>query len=145
MARTLRKPGLDRAKIVDAAVEIIDAEGNDALTLSRLASAVGVKIPSLYNHIDGLPGLQRELALLSARRMRERVTPVIVGKSGPAALSALAQAYRAFAKESPGLYLAGVRSSVGTADAELEEEQARLVGLVLAVVRSFGLEGDDAV
>jgi AcrR family transcriptional regulator len=145
MPRTTRRPGLDRAKIVEAAVEIIDAEGSDALTLNRLASAVGVKVPSLYNHMDGLPGLQRELSLLSTRRLRERVTQVVVGKSGPAALRALAHSYRGFAKESPGLYLAGVRSSVGTADAELEDEQARLVGLVLAVVSSFGLEGDAAV
>jgi AcrR family transcriptional regulator len=140
-----RKPGLDRDKVINAAVAIIDREGLQALTLSRIASAVGVKLPSLYNHIDGIAGLQRDLALLSARRLRERLTDAVVGKSGPEALRALAQAYRGFVQESPGLYLAGVRSSAGTVDAELDDEQTRLVRLVLAVVASFGLQGQDAI
>jgi AcrR family transcriptional regulator len=35
------------------ALAIVDAEGLEALTMRRLASDVGVKAPSLYNHVAG--------------------------------------------------------------------------------------------
>ena len=70
----------------------------------RLAEALGVQTPSLYNHVDGLPGLRRELALLSARSLGQCLADAAIGRSGPEALAALAQAYRSFIRENPGLY-----------------------------------------
>ena len=52
---------LDKNAVVQAAVEILNAEGVQALTLSRLAEELGIQTPSLYNHVDGLAGLQQEL------------------------------------------------------------------------------------
>jgi AcrR family transcriptional regulator len=46
---TTREP-LTRLRIVELALEIIDAEGLDALNMRRLASAAGVKPMSLYHH-----------------------------------------------------------------------------------------------
>ena len=39
--------------LAERALAIIDAEGLEALTMRRLAADVGVKAPSLYNHIAG--------------------------------------------------------------------------------------------
>ncbi len=136
------RAGLDTTTIVGAAAAILNSEGVDALTLNRLAQALSVKTPSLYNHIDGLPGLYRELALLNARTLGERFTQAAIGKSGPAALMAVAQAYRAYIKESPGVYLVSLRSS-GTQKPVDAEEQSLRVGM--AVVASFGLTGKDAL
>ncbi|HVB26374.1 MAG TPA: helix-turn-helix domain-containing protein, partial [Mycobacteriales bacterium] len=41
---------LTRERILRAAVEVADAEGLDAVTLRRLAEALGVHPTSLYNH-----------------------------------------------------------------------------------------------
>ncbi|MFD3699316.1 TetR/AcrR family transcriptional regulator [Streptomyces sp. NPDC058646] len=49
MARP-RKPLLSRALIVEAAGALVDAEGLDAVSTRRLAAALGVSGPSLYNH-----------------------------------------------------------------------------------------------
>ena len=46
----VREP-LTRVRIVEAALEIIDDEGLDALNMRRLAAAVGVKPMSLYHHV----------------------------------------------------------------------------------------------
>jgi len=43
-------PLLSRALIVEAAVAIIDSEGTDGLSMRRLASALGVRSPSIYHH-----------------------------------------------------------------------------------------------
>ncbi|MGW0365655.1 TetR/AcrR family transcriptional regulator [Streptomyces sp. NPDC002990] len=49
MARP-RKPLLSRAVIVEAAGAMVDAEGLEAVSTRRLAAALGVSGPSLYNH-----------------------------------------------------------------------------------------------
>ncbi|MEV6398517.1 TetR/AcrR family transcriptional regulator C-terminal domain-containing protein [Streptomyces sp. NPDC051907] len=47
-----REP-LSRARIIDAALRIIDDEGADALSMRRLAATLGVQAMSLYNHVSG--------------------------------------------------------------------------------------------
>jgi AcrR family transcriptional regulator len=56
-ARTL----LSRAAITDAALAIADAEGLDALSMRRLADALGTGPASLYAHVSGKPELLRLL------------------------------------------------------------------------------------
>jgi AcrR family transcriptional regulator len=141
------RAGLGKEAVVEAAANLLNTEGAAALTLNRLAQELGVKTPSLYNHIDGLPGLYRELARLNARTLGERFTQAAIGKSGPAALIAVATAYRAYIKEAPGVYLASLRSS-GTqqpVDAELSAAEETSLRVTVAVVASFGLTGEDAL
>ncbi len=141
------RAGLDRSAVVAAAVDLINREGAGALSLKQLAGVLGVQTPSLYNHVDGLPGLQRELALLSTRLLGDCLAEAVIGKAGPAAVAALMDAYRAFIKANPGLYLYAVRPAALDAPDDVEREQAerRIVMVAVAVVNSFGLTGDDAI
>lgn len=50
MAARAVKP-LSEERIVRAALAVIDKEGVDAFTLERVAARLGVKAPSLYNHV----------------------------------------------------------------------------------------------
>lgn len=45
-------PVLSRQVIADTALTIIDEEGAEALTLRRIAQRLGVRAPSLYNHVS---------------------------------------------------------------------------------------------
>jgi AcrR family transcriptional regulator len=142
-----RRVGLDKSAVVQAAADLVNTEGTEALSLSRLAERLGVQPPSLYNHVDGLPGLRRELALLNARALGDRLANAAIGKSGPKALSNVAQAYRAYIKECPGQYMASLRAS-GTQtpiDRELQAAEERVVQVALAVVGSFGLQGKEGL
>ncbi|MBX6766378.1 MAG: TetR/AcrR family transcriptional regulator C-terminal domain-containing protein [Actinomadura rubrobrunea] len=47
-----RRPRLTREAIVAAAIEIADAEGLDAVSIRRVAAALGVRPMSLYTHIE---------------------------------------------------------------------------------------------
>ena len=49
--RSAPRPGLDRDRIVAAAVAIVDAEGGGSLSLRRLADDLGVTPMSLYWHV----------------------------------------------------------------------------------------------
>src|SRR5262249_6113108 len=105
-----RSVGIDRAQVVAAAAAIADAQGLEELTLAQVAARLGVRLPSLYNHVDGLPGLRRELALCGARQLYERMSRAAIGKAEDEAMLALGQAYRSYIKEHPGLYAATVRA-----------------------------------
>jgi AcrR family transcriptional regulator len=50
MAARAEKP-LSEERIVRAALAVIDKDGVDAFTLERVAARLGVKAPSLYNHV----------------------------------------------------------------------------------------------
>ena len=138
------RAGLDRAAVVRAAAALADERGMDALTLADLAAHLGIRTPSLYNHIAGLDGLRRDLALLGVRELTARLTHAAVGKAGDTAIIALADAYRAFAHEHPGLYAAALRPPA-PGDAEAGAATEELVGIVTAVLAAYGLAGDDAL
>jgi AcrR family transcriptional regulator len=136
--------GLDAARVVDTAAGIADAEGLPAVTLARVAGDLGVRAPSLYNHFDGLPVLLRAVALLAVRELTAVLRDAAVGRSGEDALAATARAYRGYARAHPGRYAATVAAPAPD-DAEHRAAAAETVEVVLAVLRGWDLDGDDAV
>jgi AcrR family transcriptional regulator len=136
--------GLSRAVVVDTAARLADRDGFDALTLGAVAVQLGVRPPSLYNHVDGLRGLRRDLGLRGVDEMGERLRDAAVGRAGEDALVALAAAYREFAGERPGLY-AALQRAPDPGDAELIDAAERLLRPVLAVLAGYGLEGAAAI
>ena len=55
---------------MEAAAALADEGGaGEELSLARLAERLGVRKPSLYNHVEGLSGLRRELALMALREL----------------------------------------------------------------------------
>jgi AcrR family transcriptional regulator len=51
MATTARKP-LSRERILEAAVQLVDEQGIEALSMRRLGQALGYEAMSLYNHLS---------------------------------------------------------------------------------------------
>jgi AcrR family transcriptional regulator len=140
----MARRGLSRAAVVETAARLADRDGYDALTLGAVAAEVGVRPPSLYNHVEGLAGLRRELALAGLAELGERIRDAAVGRAGEDALLALADAYRGYAREHPGVYRA-IQRAPRAGDDELAAAGARLLEPVFAVLAGFGLEGDAGV
>jgi AcrR family transcriptional regulator len=139
-----RSAGIDRARVVAAAAELADARGLHALTLAAVAEQLHVRLPSLYNHVEGLGGLRRELALLALRELAERLRDAAVGVSGEAAVLALANAYRAYILERPGCYAATV-SAPEPDDHERQRIAQSLIDTFRAGLAAYKLDGDDAI
>ena len=139
-----QRRGLSRAVVVDTAARLADQAGFDALTLGAVAAELGVRPPSLYNHVDGLGGLRRDLALRGVAELGERLRDAAVGRAGADALGAVATAYRDYARERPGLYQA-LQRAPDPGDAELLAAAARLLQPVLAVLAGYGHEGATAI
>src|SRR6516165_7213766 len=63
-SKTAARPArLSREIIVNAALTFLDREGWDALTINALATQLGTKGPSLYNHVDSLEDLRRAVRM----------------------------------------------------------------------------------
>ena len=137
MARlTPNREVLNRQLVVQTAAELVNSEGVEALTINRLAKELGVRPPSLYNHIRSLAGLRHDLALLSMQNLGERLINAAAGRSGAPGIMILAEKYREYIKTFPGLYLSSLRASGKTepADPLLEAAEARIVRVSLAMV-----------
>jgi len=133
-----------RAKVIERATRILDAGGPDALTLSRVARELGVRPPSLFDHIEGLPGLLRALRIRSFEAQTELLRAAAVGRSRDDALRAVALAYRGFTTAHPGLYRISVRTYVGDAP-EVQRAAGALLGAFLDILRGYAIAEDELV
>src|SRR3989440_6617307 len=142
--RMSHRVGLDRASVVEAAVKLVDEEGIEQLTLGRLAERLGVRTPSLYNHVAGLPGLKHELTLYCLHDLLDRILHATVGKSRAEAIVALADAYRAYARETPGRY-ASTLQAPDPGDQEVQAVAQQIVDVLRAVLAPYRLSEEEAI
>ena len=70
---------LDETIIVDTAAELADAEGLDAMTLTRVARELGITQPALYRHVNGYDGLLRSLSLRGRKLLAKRLSDAAIG------------------------------------------------------------------
>jgi AcrR family transcriptional regulator len=138
------RAGLDQTIVVEAAAKLVDEEGIEQLSLGRLAERLGVRTPSLYNHITGLPGLRHDLALYSLRDLRDRIMRATIGKSHAEAIFALADAYRDYAREMPGRYALTLQAPA-PGDQDLQDLARQTVEIVQAVLAPYKLSEEDAI
>lgn len=138
------KPGLTRAAVVAAAAELVEREGSASLSLADLAKELGVKSPSLYNHVAGVEDLRRELRLHGLVRLGKRLSEAAVGRSGADAVIALARAYRAFALAHYGLYELTFETTVGTDEGQ-EAASDDVLAVFLTSLRGYELTAEDQV
>lgn len=138
------RQGLDSERVVEEAVRIADAEGLQAVTLARVAAALGVRAPSLYNHVAGHEALLRAIALRALDQLGDALRRAAVGRARSDALVAVAHAYRVYAHAHPGCFAATV-AAPAPGDTKVEQAAADVVGVLAAIVDSWGIEDDDAI
>ncbi len=93
MARP-RKPLLSRDRIVEAAGALVDAEGLEAVSTRRLAAALGVSGPSLYNHFRTKDEILDAVADAVSARVDLSMFEAGSGRDWREALHAWAHSYR---------------------------------------------------
>lgn len=138
------RAGLDRAAVVVAAAKLVDEEGVEQLSLGRLAERLGIRTPSLYNHVAGLPGLRHELAVYCARDLLNHLTRATIGAARADAILALADAYRAYARQYPGRYSLTLQAPPPD-DTQMAELAQELVSVIWAILRPYNLGDENTI
>jgi AcrR family transcriptional regulator len=135
-----RKLGLTREQVVEAAAEIADRDGLGALSLASLASTLGVRSPSLYNHVDGLAGLRRQLTFHASSLLTVELANSVDGLEGIGALRAVAEQLRSFAHRHPGLYDTLLPAPTPDEDPELAAALREPVTVVASVLEGMDVD-----
>lgn len=141
----VKRRQLNKERVLATAVELAEASGGvGELTLTALAAALDVRVPSLYNHVEGLEGLHDDLSLLAGRMLLEKIRQATFGKTGEDALRAMAHAYREFAHAQPALYPLTIEAP----DADQPERVAlaqEWLQMLLLTMASMGVQGEEAL
>lgn len=127
-----------------AAESLADDVGLPNLTLAALARSLGVRQPSLYKHIEGLPALERAISLRAKADLAGVLSRAAVGQARGDAVRSLAATYRTWALHHPGRYSALVRAP-DPADREDVAASQQVVSVVIDVLAGFGLAGEQAI
>jgi AcrR family transcriptional regulator len=138
-----RRPArLSRDSIVNAALTFLDREGWDALTINALATQLGTKGPSLYNHVHSLEDLRRTVRMRVVGDIIDMLNTVGQGRTRDDAVMVMASAYRSYAHHHPGRYSAFTRMPLGGDNPEFTEATRAAAAPVISVLASYGLEGE---
>ena len=138
----MARRGLDGDAVVAAAVRVADRDGFEALTLAAVAAEVGVRVPSLYHHVDGLPALRARVRRFALERLGEGLRRATAGRAGRAAIAGLVRGLHAFGATHPGLLAATVAPPD---DPEGRAAGDAVVAVAFDVLGGYGLEGEALV
>jgi AcrR family transcriptional regulator len=89
-------------EIVEAARELLEQEGAQGLSMRKLADRLGIRAPSLYEHVPDKQALEAALISLGFEESAELFEAAERDADEP--LAAIAGAYRDFALRRPHLY-----------------------------------------
>ena len=99
-----RRTPLTRERIVAAALDAIEREGYEALSLRSLARALGVTAPAIYDHFDSKTGVLSAVAAEGYRSLDEGFD--VDGSTAIERCRQRAYAYVQFAERRPELFRA---------------------------------------
>lgn len=137
-----------RHELLDAAVDLLDENGPDALQTRKVAGAAGTSTMAVYTHFGGMQPLIDAVAEEGLRQFDEALT-VPLTDDPVADLVAIGTAYRRYAIERPHMYrlMFGSTSAHGInapaenvltlTVAEIEQRYPSFAQLVRAVHRSM--------
>lgn len=135
---------LDKTILVAEATALVDLHGFESLNLAMLAARVGVKPPSLYNHIQNLEDLRRLVRIAAMDATAKEAGEAAMGRAGRDAMLAMAHALRRYAREHPGLW-AALQPAPNSGDPELVEAARRSLRPYEMVLEPLGLPRDEVI
>ena len=136
----MSKQRLNPDLVVHFACELADSEGFGAVTLSSVASGLGVATSALYNHCAGLDGLHHQVAVASTNALVETLRTAAIGTAGDTALFAMARAYRDFATSHSGQFASLLRPPTTAGDDELHAANRSVIDTFALVYTAMGFD-----
>ncbi len=99
---TVRSPRA--TQVVEAARQLLESKGPDALTMRRLGDVLGIRAPSIYKHFPGKPAVELAMIEDAMVELGTALHRAVAGATNGEAVTPLLVAYRATARAHPNLY-----------------------------------------
>lgn len=130
--------GLSKEKIVEEAVKYIEITQQSTISLHELARRLGIKTPSLYNHIKNTKELQYEVFRYGIEKFVQNQNQATKNLHKDDAVKAFAEAYHSFAVNNKGLYQL-IMSLPSEDDGRAKEMAIPLLNTVVSILSEYGL------
>ena len=127
------------AAVVAAGRAIVETDGVEALTMQRVADAVGIRAPSLYKRVGSRSELVRMVADEVALDLAQALDAATGSGDPEADLRAVTTAFRSFARRNPASYPLAFEPGAGGVSPEARD---RASATVLEVARAIAGERD---
>lgn len=99
------KRKVDINDIINCAIDILDNQGLDYVTLKEISSRLSIQSPSLYNHVKGLDDILVKVANKSFENLYDSLVNSVIGLDKKKAFYELSNQYRKFYMLHKGQYM----------------------------------------
>lgn len=130
--------GLTKDLILAETVACMESTGQPVVSLHEVARRLGVKTPSLYNHIKNTKELRYEIFQYAIGQFVANQRAATANKRKDEAVRAFAEAYHTFATENKGLYRL-IMSIPSEEDERAKEVAIPLLETVVEILTDYGL------
>ncbi|MDT8719221.1 TetR/AcrR family transcriptional regulator [Clostridium sp. 19966] len=131
-------------KILEVAIDICNEEGYEQLTLSDVSKRLGIKTPSLYNHIQGLSDLKQKMANYGMQLLYDSVIHAAVGCTGDDAIISVSKAYIEFVHKHPGLYRS-ISKAPDPYEPQFDSLSNQLVQIFIKLLGAYDLSKEESI
>lgn len=101
---TATAPTSRRAQIVTAARRLLEADGPEALSMRNVAAEIGIRAPSLYEHVADKRALESAIIAAGLQEQGAALREALAGPEGSDPLSAITHAWRRWGLGHPHMY-----------------------------------------
>ena len=130
--------GLTKDLLLAVVVACMESTGQPVVSLHEVARRLGVKTPSLYNHIKNTKELRYEIFQYAIGQFVANQRAATANKRKDEAVRAFAEAYHTFATENKGLYRL-IMSIPSEEDERAKEVAIPLLETVVEILTDYGL------
>lgn len=138
----MSRADIAKSVIINKAVELANEIGFEKVTLKLLASNLNIKPPSLYNHINGLEDLQKEVMLYGWKQLEERVIEAAIGVTGYDALESMGRAFYKYSTENPGVFDAMLWYNKFQSD-EMQDATKRIFSVIYKIFSTLNISQEN--
>ncbi|WP_400243677.1 TetR/AcrR family transcriptional regulator [Niallia sp. JL1B1071] len=138
------RAGITNKEIITTAIEIANTEGLKEVTMANLAKRLGVKPPSLYNHINGLSDIMNLLTLRALEDLYRLLKQAITDAKKEEAIHPLSVAYLTYAREQPGLYALTIESA-SKKEKDITTVANQIIDLITEILEPYNLSKEDMI
>ena len=126
-----------RRTLVNAALQLIEQQGLDGLTLRQAARSVGVSHAAVYRHFSDKQALVRAVAVDEMARLRGDLQAALAGIDDPLeAFQAFCVAYVLYAVKHPARFRVLFSAVVAADDDALADARDEMMGMLIAGVEA---------
>lgn len=138
------KTKIDKELVIREAANLANQTGIENLSLKTLAAHLNVKPPSLYNYVDGLDDLKRQIMLYGWKEMEDRMIRAVIGFTGYDAIRVMCHTFHEYAAENRGVFSAMLWYNQFE-DEQTKEVTSQMFSMVFKITKSLDISQDHCV